>query len=191
MPWLKSSTVEPEKCLTLTRRPFPHNFSSTLPFSIELPAMTVVLIGHQLLFCSYLQYSSFSFLLNSLRCSSIEAFAVVLLLSPLLFSQSSFEQLFGLSTWLCCLWSYLGTFTLSVDKTELVLPFSFLFSLSSFEEMYCFLLWLCCCSSDFGSVSLSVTVFGDVLKSFSKLIMGTGWISCCYSQVFEQLPATC
>ena len=48
--WLESSTVEPEKRLTLTRRPCPHNFSSTIPFSIESPTMTVVPIGHWLFF---------------------------------------------------------------------------------------------------------------------------------------------
>ena len=44
--WLKSSTVDPGKRLTLTRRPYPHNFSSTILFSIESPTMTVVPIGH-------------------------------------------------------------------------------------------------------------------------------------------------
>ena len=188
--WLKSSAVEPGKRLTLTRRPCPHKSSSTIPFNTELPTIIVVQIGYWLLFtdssfspaslqtlCLYLWYSSFFFFLNSLSCSSIEAFVVVFLISPFLFSQISFERRFDLLSWLCYLWSYLGTFTLWVTKLELMLPFSFLLLLSSFEKLYCLSSWICYCSFDLGSVSQSATVFEDVVKSFSKLIMGTGWIS--------------
>ena len=113
--WVKSPTVEPGKRLTLTSSPCPHKFSTTIPFSIESPTMAVVPISHWsfsadlffspvslLTLCLYFSYSSFFSCLNSLSCSSIDAFVVLLLLSPLLYSHSLFEWFFCLSSWLCC-----------------------------------------------------------------------------------------
>ena len=107
-----------------------------------------------------------------------ETFLVVLLLSPSLFSPLRFFWatflLFIIALLFMILFRHFYTF--AVTKIELVLHFS-LFLLSSFEKIYWFSLWLCCCSSDLGSVLVSVTVFGDVVKSFSKLSRKTSWIS--------------
>ena len=73
--WLKSSTVEPEKRLTLTRRPFPYNFSFTIPFRTESATMTAVPIRQWSLLTIY-----WFIFVTSITANTLFMFVIFLLL---------------------------------------------------------------------------------------------------------------